>query len=154
MFRFVFFVMYILFFLRTNMLFHSRQEMAQPPVDAAYELLDARWDGRHRCLAWSSGVGPPSLVLSCPREHWPLDERYVPKLWDTGLLPIARMLDLPHTFQFDAALLSALVDRWRPETHTFHFRWGEMIVTLQDIAMLTSLPLCGLPVVPPPKRVD
>ena len=90
----------------TNMLFLSRQEMAQPPVDGPYELLDARWDGRHRCLAWSSGVGPPSLVLSAPRERWALDERYVPRLQDTGLLPFACMLDVPHAFQFDAALLS------------------------------------------------
>jgi len=46
-------------------------------------------------------------------------------------------------FPFDHSLLTALVDRWRPETHTFHFRWGEMTVTLQDVACLLGLPLAG-----------
>jgi hypothetical protein len=46
-------------------------------------------------------------------------------------------------FPFDHSLLTALVDRWRPETHTFHFRWGEMTVTLQDVSCLLGLPLAG-----------
>ena len=46
-------------------------------------------------------------------------------------------------FPVDLSLMSALLDRWRPETHTFHFRWGEMTVTLQDVACLLGLPLAG-----------
>ena len=55
-------------------------------------------------------------------------------------------------FPFDRSLLSALVDRWRPETHTFHLPFGEMTVILQDVAMLTGLPIAGAaigPSVPP-----
>jgi len=44
---------------------------------------------------------------------------------------------------YDQSLLSCLVDRWRPETHTFHFRWGEMAPTLQDVSYLLGLPLAG-----------
>ena len=44
---------------------------------------------------------------------------------------------------YDHSLLTALVDRWRPETHTFHFRWGEMAPTLQDVSYLLGLPLAG-----------
>ena len=43
----------------------------------------------------------------------------------------------------DAALLSALVDRWRPETHTFHLTVGEMVPTLQDVSYLLGLPIAG-----------
>ena len=46
-------------------------------------------------------------------------------------------------FSVDRALLSALVDRWRPETHTFHLPVGEMAVTLQDVSMLLGLPHDG-----------
>ena len=52
-----------------------------------------------------------------------------------------------HT-SIDGSLLTCLVDRWRPETHTFHFRWGEMAPTLQDVSMLLGLPLAGNPIGP------
>ena len=45
------------------------------------------------------------------------------------------------------AAITALVDRWRPETHTFHLRVGEMTVTLQDVAMIPALPIDGAPLV-------
>ena len=48
----------------------------------------------------------------------------------------------------DRALLSAWVDRWRLETHTFHLPVGEVTVTLQDVAMLFGLPLDGTPIGP------
>ena len=39
--------------------------------------------------------------------------------------------------------LTALVDRWRPETHSFHLPCGEMTITLQDFAVITALPIDG-----------
>nr|XP_015644156.1 serine/threonine-protein phosphatase 7 long form homolog [Oryza sativa Japonica Group]XP_015644157.1 serine/threonine-protein phosphatase 7 long form homolog [Oryza sativa Japonica Group]XP_015644158.1 serine/threonine-protein phosphatase 7 long form homolog [Oryza sativa Japonica Group] len=44
---------------------------------------------------------------------------------------------------FNAPALTALVDRWRPETHSFHLPSGEMTITLQDVAMILALPLRG-----------
>ena len=70
------------------------------------------------------------------------------------MLPLARLLSVGRKFTLDSSLLSALVDRWRPETHTFHFRWGEMTVTLQDVSFLTGLPIRGVPLVPSPPSVD
>ncbi|XP_061356843.1 serine/threonine-protein phosphatase 7 long form homolog [Gastrolobium bilobum] len=46
---------------------------------------------------------------------------------------------MPH-IQIDATLISALVERWRPETHTFHMTQGEMSITLQDVAGILGLP--------------
>ncbi|KAK9070377.1 hypothetical protein SSX86_010779 [Deinandra increscens subsp. villosa] len=43
--------------------------------------------------------------------------------------------------KIDQHLLTTLVERWRPETHTFHLSFGEVTVTLQDVQMLWGLPL-------------
>ncbi|QHO54475.1 uncharacterized protein DS421_2g57100 [Arachis hypogaea] len=42
-----------------------------------------------------------------------------------------------------AALLSALVERWRPEAHTFHLPVGEVTVTLEDVSYILGLPING-----------
>jgi hypothetical protein len=39
-------------------------------------------------------------------------------------------------FNYDAPLIAAFMDRWRLETHTFHFPVGEMTFSLEDAAML------------------
>ncbi|QHO21435.1 uncharacterized protein DS421_11g346670 [Arachis hypogaea] len=46
-------------------------------------------------------------------------------------------------------MINALIERWRPETHTFHFPVGECAVTLEDVAMILGLPTNGLPVTEP-----
>lgn len=56
-------------------------------------------------------------------------------------------------FYYDRSLITCLVDRWRLETHTFHFPWGAMAPTLQDVSFLLGLPLAGeavSPLEPPP----
>ncbi|RYR72147.1 hypothetical protein Ahy_A02g006354 [Arachis hypogaea] len=40
-------------------------------------------------------------------------------------------------------LLAALVERWRPETHTFVLPMGEIIVILEEVAHIFSLPIDG-----------
>ncbi|CAN1164669.1 Serine/threonine-protein phosphatase 7 long form homolog [Linum perenne] len=42
-------------------------------------------------------------------------------------------------------LVTALLERWRPETNTFHLLQGEATITLEDVEVLTSLPTRGLP---------
>ena len=46
-------------------------------------------------------------------------------------------------FNYDRSLLAALVDRWRPETHTFHFPCGEMTPTLEDVSYLLGVTTAG-----------
>ena len=49
--------------------------------------------------------------------------------------------------QNDVGLISALVERWRPETNSFHFPVGEMTITLEDVFMLLGLPVRGKPII-------
>ncbi|KAG8498813.1 hypothetical protein CXB51_005111 [Gossypium anomalum] len=48
-------------------------------------------------------------------------------------------------FDFRNDLISALVERWRPETHTFHLPCGECTVTLEDVALQLGLQSTGVP---------
>ncbi|XP_072087152.1 serine/threonine-protein phosphatase 7 long form homolog [Arachis hypogaea] len=51
--------------------------------------------------------------------------------------------------QCQSAMINALIERWWPETHTFHFPIGECAVSLEDVAMILGLPTNGIPVTGP-----
>ncbi|XP_074342534.1 serine/threonine-protein phosphatase 7 long form homolog [Apium graveolens] len=77
--------------------------------------------------------------LNPNKETIRLDRRMIPFLQSSGFHGVARLSAL----QLDWSLLSALVERWRPETHTFHLPMGEVTVTLQDVGVLLGLPIDG-----------
>ena len=73
------------------------------------------------------------------------DKRYTKYIRKTGLLPFVQIVSRGMS-KMNPCALTALVDRWRPETHTFHLLCGEMTVTLQDVSMILALPIGGDPV--------
>ena len=70
------------------------------------------------------------------------------QMQDNRVLDIIKLLRLEGLFrvplkEIDHCLLSALVERWQPETHTFHLPHGEMSITLQDVEVIFGLPIDG-----------
>ena len=73
---------------------------------------------------------------------WLCDERYEPYFERLGLLPFVLQFKR-HAPSINHGAMTALIDRWRPETHSFHLSCGEMTVTLEDMAMISGLPING-----------
>ena len=80
-----------------------------------------------------------------------LNSRFHEPLARAGLQPFALMMagapmaggggtPLP---PIEESLLTCLVDRWHPKTHTFHFSFSEIVIILRDVAMLTRLSIRG-----------
>ncbi|XP_028094423.1 serine/threonine-protein phosphatase 7 long form homolog [Camellia sinensis] len=83
-------------------------------------------------------------VVTCRRgdsglwEH-PLDHRVLQCLLRAGFYGVYRIGHI----RLDHPLTTAFVERWRTETHTFHFPIREAIVTLQDVSVLYGLRIDG-----------
>uniref|UniRef100_K3Z028 SWIM-type domain-containing protein n=1 Tax=Setaria italica TaxID=4555 RepID=K3Z028_SETIT len=110
-----------------------------------YPLIEAAYDLQHRAhhlVDLNENLTPLRARVQSPL-RW--DERYAQYLQRAGFLDIVVQVvgDLP---PMDGPLLTAMVDRWHPETHTFHLPFGEMTITMQDVAMILGLPLDGQPV--------
>ncbi|KAG5567258.1 hypothetical protein RHGRI_002723 [Rhododendron griersonianum] len=64
------------------------------------------------------------------------------KVTFSGLFPLAQI-----TYRYcNKVLVSAFVERWHLETNSFHFGFGEMTITLEDVLYLVGLPVEGLAV--------
>ena len=70
---------------------------------------------------------------------WRMDIRIQPYVIRSGFYGIFRLGHIA----IDWPLITSLVERWRPETHTFHVPVGEMTITLQDVAILLGLRIHG-----------
>ncbi|QHO35526.1 uncharacterized protein DS421_9g276190 [Arachis hypogaea] len=85
---------------------------------------------------------PTRCVRSVHRQQkMILHDRILPYLDRANLLHVAQLND--YWFKLDEPLISAFVERWRLETHTFHMPFGECAVTLQDVAYQFGLPIDG-----------
>ncbi|QHO38128.1 uncharacterized protein DS421_4g117690 [Arachis hypogaea] len=83
-------------------------------------------------------------ILTCDHHVPPnrYNKRVEEHLRSTGFYHVAQI----GVVQCQKALVNALVERWHPDTHTFHLLVGECAVTLEDVAMIFGLPTDGLPV--------
>ena len=70
---------------------------------------------------------------------WRMDIRIRPYVIRAGFYGIHRLGHI----MIDWPLIISLVERWQPETHTFHVPVGEMTITLQDVAILLGLRIHG-----------
>ncbi|XP_025692572.1 serine/threonine-protein phosphatase 7 long form homolog [Arachis hypogaea] len=75
----------------------------------------------------------------------------IPDRYDDRVEKYLRFTGFYHASQIgivkcQKALVNALIERWYPDTHTFHLSIGECAVTLEDVAMILGLPTDGLPV--------
>ncbi|XP_057456749.1 uncharacterized protein LOC130747744 [Lotus japonicus] len=55
---------------------------------------------------------------------------------------LASLADIRYK-QIDRGLISAFIERWHPETNSFHFPFGEMTITLDDVSCLLHIPVHG-----------
>ena len=87
-------------------------------------------------------------VLKCRRRSCELPQggldpwitRYITEVGFEGLFKVLEM-------EVDYALITAFVEHWCLETHTFHLSHGEMGITLQDIEVMLGFPVDGLLVI-------
>ncbi|KAL5172757.1 Serine/threonine-protein phosphatase 7 long form [Glycine soja] len=72
-----------------------------------------------------------------------IPEEIIPLLRQSGFYWIMKIGYL----KINSSLIIALIERWRPETHTFHLRCGEATITLQDVSVLLGLHTEGPPLI-------
>ncbi|XP_059311691.1 protein MAIN-LIKE 1-like [Lycium ferocissimum] len=95
--------------------------------------------------------GKDNMVLNtrrCDGKFWDLVKKHPIK---PRVLEVIKLSGLYGVYRsqrpiVDRSLITSLVERWRPETHTFHFRSGEATITFQDVEVLYGLPVNGNPV--------
>ena len=67
---------------------------------------------------------------------------------DDRILNIVKRVELEGLYRtpcrkIDHNLITAFVERWQPETHTFHLPHGETTITLQDVEVFLGIPIDG-----------
>ena len=80
---------------------------------------------------------------SCKLPWHGLDPRIARYITEAGF---EGLFEVPN-LEVDHALITALVECWRPETHTFHLPHGEVGITLQDFEVMLGVLVDGLPVI-------
>ncbi|QHN84967.1 uncharacterized protein DS421_16g533300 [Arachis hypogaea] len=91
-------------------------------------------------------------LLGYEHEMYRLDQvEHIAERLDRVIRPYLRRAGFEYVvymveFEHDWSLASALIERWRSESHTFHLPCGEMTITLQNVAYQLGLRIDGDPV--------
>lgn len=116
------------------------------PIDDSLLSLQSE----HRSQRIWEGEEPKHLRLrSNFKSYWdkvkvnPLPKDVLTAVRDSGLYGVF----LIGSFRHDAGLITAFVERWRQETHTFHLPFAEATITLEDVHYILGLPTAGHPVI-------
>ncbi|CAL1403418.1 unnamed protein product [Linum trigynum] len=56
---------------------------------------------------------------------------------------LAHLVDITLRKELDTALISAFIERWQPDTNTFHMPFGEMTILLHDVHHILGVPVDG-----------
>ncbi|XP_020272052.1 serine/threonine-protein phosphatase 7 long form homolog [Asparagus officinalis] len=97
---------------------------------------------RHRSAKIDAGEAPSITIVDHTRAHssWELTDPQIQYyVRQAGFFECSQI----KWVRLDWALLTALVERWRPETNTFHLRQGEATITLQDVGVILGLRVDG-----------
>ena len=95
---------------------------------------------------WFYHVQDPG-ALNCRGRDDELQKRR-PIVVDDRVLDIVKRVGLEGLYrtpckEIDHNLITAFIERWRLETHTFHLPHGETMITLQDVEVLLGIPIDG-----------
>ncbi|XP_021754350.1 protein MAIN-LIKE 1-like [Chenopodium quinoa] len=126
-----------------------RGEVAGGPIDGSVipsflgHIATRIWEDQERAL--------DSGILKCQTrertcnflcswaEAWPEESEMV------GRLRATRVSHLPATMheRIDSTLITAFVERWQPDTNSFHLPFGEMTIMLHDVEAILGIPVEG-----------
>nr|XP_043639165.1 serine/threonine-protein phosphatase 7 long form homolog [Erigeron canadensis] len=100
----------------------------------AYNIFHDRDVSEPRCRKGDGG-----LTFLLTKKKSTLCEKVMRHIKNVGFEGV--LVSVVH--KVDHPLITALVERWRPETNTFHFPIGEVTVTLHDVQVIWGLPIDG-----------
>ncbi|CAN1339035.1 Serine/threonine-protein phosphatase 7 long form homolog, partial [Linum perenne] len=98
-------------------------------------------ENKHRAsLVWRDPQACKALKLRQRISSLTWSPQYETFLRECGLYSVVSLLGETHCKE----LVTTLIERWRPETNTFHILQGEATITLEDVEVLTGLPTRGI----------
>ncbi|XP_059291015.1 protein MAIN-LIKE 2-like [Lycium ferocissimum] len=109
------------------------------------EMLYLQHEHRSQYV-WDAPVSSSRVVRICLGESaWDILEAIPPHPRVIDILRrggIYRCIEVGRLVH-DRALVTAIIKRWRPETHIFHLGIGEATITLQDVEVIYGLQIDG-----------